>query len=760
MGIRYTIYDNLESAHDFQYELAFTKAYRDSGDAYRCVREARCLELYIPEMLRPVQPNDLFVGRRVYPTLGVSPMYWNDETDGLDHIGYYADFDRMEAFRSRTKLPEETAAAVDEMIAFWKGEHSNGRVRAAFDAQMQREMPSDLWNLESGVIFCLYRLAGAPLDYEKLVEKGLPGLKQEIEQRRQRGRLTDEQNAFLDSLKRLIDVIEKALLNYAQELARMAETDAAPQELLKMREICLGLCEHAPRTLREGIQLVWLYSAISGTNDFNRTDMYLGHLYAQDVRNGVLSEDEAIALLSSFFDLMRETHVRDTRVIIGGVGRKNEEECDAFGKVVIKTCMKLRQINPQLTLRMYPGMNPEIRDMAMDLLESGMTYPLLYNDAANIPSVMKTMRIDREEAQQYCFFGCGEYIINHKSMGTPNNIINLLKALEVTLHNGVDPVTARPSGLALGEFRNFKTFDELYGAYRTQVEYFARISARHQKLVYDVVNEQASMLMMSLLMDDCIERAKGVLDGGVVHLAGTYETYGNVSTADSLAAIREAVYNRQLFTQDELLQMLDCDFEGYEEQRKLLLSMPKFGNDDPSVDQLVRDIDEHIASFTAAQAEVVGLDSYLVVIINNSANTVLGRHTAASADGRRAFTYMSNGNGPMAGMDRKGILPLINSLSAIDPSITGGVAENLKFTKEMFSRHRAKLNSLIDIMFDRGTLSLNISVVDPGELQDAMAHPERHQNLMVRVGGFSARFVTLEKDVQEDVLRRTLYGAN
>lgn len=289
------------------------------------------------------------------------------------------------------------------------------------------------------------------------------------------------------------------------------------------------------------------------------------------------------------------------------------------------------------------------------------------------------------------------------------------------------------------------------------MEYFTEIAARHQRLVYDTVRENGAMLMMSLLMDDCVARAKPLVDGGVRYLAGTYETYGNTTVSDSLTAIREYVYERKLLTLRELVAILDADFAGHEELRRHLLACPKFGNDDPVADEMARTVNTHVFETTARQAEVQGLSSYLVVMINNGANVDLGRCTLATADGRHAYTYLSNGNNPMAGMDHNGLPALLRSLASTRMDLTAGTAQNLKLSAGLFRDHPDVVRDLIDTAFDMGILSLNISVMDRGEMEDAILHPELHQNLFVRVGGFSARFVSLDKGTQADMLARALY---
>ena len=263
--------------------------------------------------------------------------------------------------------------------------------------------------------------------------------------------------------------------------------------------------------------------------------------------------------------------------------------------------------------------------------------------------------------------------------------------------------------------------------------------------------------MMSLLMDDCIARALPLVSGGVRYLAGTYETYGNTTTADSLTAIREVVYEKKRLTLSELVQVLDSDFAGNEELRQILLNCPKFGNGDPVADDMAREVNTFVFETTASQAEIQRLSSYLVVMINNGANVDLGKNTLATADGRHGGTYLSNGNNPMAGMDHSGLPAMLRSLASTRMDLTAGTAQNLKLSRNLFSQHPDVVDDLIDTAFDLGILSLNVSVVDRGEMEEAMIHPEMHQNLFVRVGGFSARFVNLDPGTQADMLARALY---
>ena len=753
----YLAWDDSHLDDSLDVEFRYTQAYRDNAGCGLASRELNCLRVSLPAAVAPLRDGDLLAGRRMFRPLGVAPSYWDDDTDGLDNVSFYADLGRLERVMNRPSQTPEHRRAIASLIEFWKKENVNAKVRAKFDNVMKREMPSDLWSVDSGVIFGLYRLVFSQLDYDKLVRLGLKGLRAEVLTRLEDSALSESQQDFLHSLCGLFDLLMDVLGLYEAQFRKKLEEGADPAWIQPVLDSLARLKTGAPVCFRDALQLVWFYSAMTGGRDFGRMDVYLGDLYARDLDSGTLSEEEAIRLLLSFYRLMQDTDSRDGRIVMGGLGRRNPENADRVSLAIMKAGMRFRELKPEFSLRMYKGLSEDVISLALQMLADGMTYPLLFNDEASVRTVQNTMHVSPCEAEQYGFFGCGEYVLGHRSVGTPNDIINLAKALEVTLHEGIDPVRGCPHGLNLGSPDDFFSFDLLMDAYKRQVEYFTEIAAHHQRLVYDTVRENSAMLLMSLLMDDCVARAKPLVSGGVRYLAGTYETYGNTTVSDSLTAIRSIVYEKKLLSLRRLVEILDADFVGHEDLRQQLLRCPKFGNDDPEADRMAREVNTHVFEVTARQAKAQGLSSYLVVMINNGANVDLGRNTLATADGRRAFTYLSNGNNPMAGMDHNGLPALLRSLASTPMDLTAGTAQNLKLSKDLFTKHPDVVRDLIDTAFDMGILSLNISVMDRGEMEDAMIHPELHRNLFVRVGGFSARFINLDKGTQADMLSRALY---
>lgn len=362
-----------------------------------------------------------------------------------------------------------------------------------------------------------------------------------------------------------------------------------------------------------------------------------------------------------------------------------------------------------------------------------------------------------KEAEDYVFFGCGEYVLNKKSLGSPNGIINLLKALEVTIFDGQDIWENKPLGRKLGSLTDFESFEEFYDAYKKQLSWYFDILARQEQMEYDICGETGEFLFISMLMEDCLERGKGICGGGIRYLGGTLETYGNINTANSLYAIKDLVYDRKLISAKKLMEALRADFQGYEQERRLLLEAEKYGNDLDGVDQMAVDLHEFVCSSVREQKRITRMHSYMVVIINNEANTVLGRFTAASADGRRSGEPMANANNPAGGTDTSSATAMLNSLVKLRTDIHAGAVQNMTFSKELFGENRKILEQLLRTYFANGGQQAMINVLGREDLVKAMERPQDYGNLLVRVGGFSARFVTLAPDVQREIASRTLY---
>jgi pyruvate-formate lyase len=488
-------------------------------------------------------------------------------------------------------------------------------------------------------------------------------------------------------------------------------------------------------------------------------DDYLGDLLVNDLKAKRLTEREAIDFIRSHYRLIeaRKTTVNG-RVIVGGRGRRQPANADVYCRLAIQAVQENQDTEPQFTLRIYQGMDQAIYQQALDAIGTGITYPILYNDDVNIPAVMHSMQVSEQDAEQYVPFGCGEFVLSGRSVGTPNTCMNVLKILNIALSGGVDfwDGKNKSGGVALKTPEQITCFDDVLSNYKNLLDYYIDITAKAQASSYSVMNQQVGFLLTSLLTSDCIAREKTLLNGGAYRLGGTNETYGNTNASDSLAAIKKVIFEQQKYPYSTLIDALKMDFVGHEKLRTELINAPKFGNDDSYADEIAVLMHQYICNGVRDAAIKVGLDSYLVVIINNQVNTEWGRATSASADGRKRGVYMSNANNPQSGADKNGPTAMLNSLAKLEAKYHAGSVQNIKFSKTLFNTRRPLVSALMEGFFEQGGPQLMVSVVGKGELEAAYQHPENYPNLIVRVGGFSARFVNLDRDVQLEILNRTL----
>lgn len=731
----------------------FTDTYIAYRDAPAAIREAMCLNVQFPAVMGVMKDDDVFAGR-----LGAVPVGFNPQEE-CQQLGYYYDEYHFEKLFEED-ISEDEKKILEELRSFWEENHTINKIKKTYSRELKRAIPDKFYPHERAAGYALYRISGTQMDFRFLLENGVQGLEQLL--RRRQENCDEKARSLYEGMCIALDILSKTCLYYsdmAKRMAEEAEDEKRKRHLIRLCSALKRISRQKPENFLEAIQLVLLYWLLSGSLNLGRMDTYLASYYVRDIESGAITEEEALELLKGMWKALAvRNKPYDTRVVIGGRGRPRTEEADRFCSLAIQATMERMDVVPQLSLRFSKETPEWIMQKAYDSIEKGATFPMLYCDEVNIPAVMEAFGLDRDTAEQYCPFGCGEYVICHQSTGTPSGLINLLKVLEVTLNNGCDLHTGERLAPEWGGIKDFAGFEELMDVYKKQCEYFVKYLAIQEETEYKEANKECAFLYFSILYDDCIERGRALLDGGVRYLGGTLEVYGTVNTADSLTAIKRLVYEEKKIAPDTLIKALKSNFAGYEQVRNLLLEAPKYGNDDREADQMAAAVHEHICTAAIeAGRRYTNLDSYLTVTINNNANTVLGKLTSASADGRLAHTFMANANNPFNGNDRNGLTALMNSLVKLKSSIHAGCVQNMKFSKQMFAEHRDLVRDMLKVYFEAGGSQAMLSVVGREDLENAVREPEKYKNLLVRVGGFSARFTELDSEEQREIIARTLY---
>lgn len=705
--------------NEIQYLKEFTRLYKEnSHDKYN--REVECHFFMHKENRTKITSDDYFLSCFPSAICGFGSRNTN--------FIYNCKLERLAKLIEGTHDVEKEE--LEELYTFWADENDKERLRRYYPNDIKELMPYDDFENDYYTAYPLYRLGGAYLDFEKLFDLGIDGLIHEID--------SQPLNSFLRACK-------KSLI-YLKELIKLYRDDAMdinPELAYTLNE----LLEHRPQNMKEAIQLMWIYVGVSEIRNYGRMDNQLAR-FLDD-------EQDAYKNIAEYFKVIRQRNtIYNGRIILGGEGRHDLEKANKICSIALKVMKDLHLTEPQLTRS--KDMPDSIFDNAIDCIESGCSYPLLYNDTVNIKNVKESMNVSYKEAVDYVPLGCGEYVLDHKSIGSPNGIINLAKVLEGLVNDGKCMITNKKI-VKHYLTKEPNTFEELYDVYKQELDYQIDLLAKQEKFEYDYMNNHCGYLFNSILYDNCIDRGKSLLNGGIDYLGGTLETYGNVNSGDSLYAIKKLVFDDKEIRYKDMVDAIRNNFIGYEEIREKCLNVIKYGNDNPEVDEMINELNQYVAVTTKSKSEKYGLSSYLIVIINNDANSRLGYRTAATFDGRKAYEPLANALTPQSGAEKNGVTAVLNTVSSLDVNNMAGAVYNLKLSHDLMNQHKDMVKELLKIYFSSGGSQIMISVINQEELKDAMIHPEKYPNLIVRVGGFSARFIDLSPLVQKEIVSRMVY---
>ena len=755
---------------DIDIAVKITETYKKYTGASPEMREARVLERIYPDALKSMRDTDFFAGdsadnNHAFEILVDCAPYTHSQ------VGYTVK--SMGKLRRLMSEYPHRAAELEQIMDFWKKESTFVKLLrdAPEDVHAYQFPRGEQYDAEgyyrdvevplpgAGILAGSYdtRIVGLMPDYQKLLGLGLSGLTEHI----QRAKKSNPQGAdFYGALLICVNVIKNTLEHFRAQAQRLAESisDTSKRENLKRCANALGkLCQGKPDTLYEAMQLIIIYNIVSRTENYGRLDEVLGDYLARDLEIGELSEESATHLMCRFWQtLARIGGPHDSRLIIGGRGRKNEKNADLFALYAIEATIRTHDIKPVLTLRLYDGQNPALLKKAIVAISEGCIYPTLYNDDVIIPGVTESMNLPAQDAINYAPLGCGELTLQHLCAGSPNSTVRFLKIFEAVLHEGRDGADGYPLGENRGKLCDFDTYEKLEGALFAEIRRVLREDIKLHIWNKKRTAQEYGAVMQSLLADDCIARGKSIFGGGIRYFGANAEGFGVTNLANSLAAVKKLVYDDKEYTLKEYVDILDLNFEGHEADRKRFLSAAKYGNGDIYVDELKLRLER----FINESAREIGLESeldYYTVANVNPGGIIIGPTVAASADGRKCATPMSLGNSPTPGSDVNGLTAMLTSAALSSHTANGGYVTNVNLSRETVLRNTDAIEGLFLAYFKMGGQQLNVNCFSRGDLEKALENPEAYRNLIVRVSGYSARFTELDPITQEQIMQRTLF---
>jgi pyruvate formate-lyase/glycerol dehydratase family glycyl radical enzyme len=710
----------------------FSSGYLSCSSAYHTVRLAHALRAYWADMPAVIEPDDRLVGR-IEPR-GVGGFSFGSGITCNSGV----------AEELKQQFPE-WGEHLDELVTFWRSWEPGSRM----------SFPEDERFISGQNVYWAGWGGHTVLGFEQLLAEGTEGIRETI-RRYQTGEADPGKYAFREALLVVCDGIDAFADNYAKAAARMAEKeddDARREELLAIADRCSRVPRHGARTFPEALQSFWFIHLLDGADSPGRFDQYMFPYYQRDRDAGRLTQVEAQGWTDHLWKRFNDT--RSWNLCVGGLRPDGSDGTNDLTFMALEATRRIQKVAPNLSLRLHRNSPPILWRKAVEVIETGVGMPALYNDDLFIPALMR-YGIPEEDARDYAMNGCSQVDIQGRShMGLEDGEMNLLKCLELALHDGFDPYTQRQIGPHTGDPRSFTSFEQVWQAYTAQVEAFSKRLTDAANIVQKAHAETSPNLLRSLFVKDCIEKGRDFKAGGPRYNHGQILTQGIANTADSLAVIRKLVFEEGRISMDELLDAMDQDFPDESFRQMLIHEAPKFGNDDDSVDSLAAEMIDHFYRHLNTYRTWRG-GTFAGGSIVFTRAVPFGAKAGATPDGRKAYTPLADSVGPAQGRDARGPTAMLSSVAKV-PQILAQSAYvlNVKFTPQVIRESKDKVIALFQTYFRKGGQQIQVNVVDKGSLLRAKQHPEQYESLIVRVGGFSDYFVRLSPALQNDVIART-----
>ncbi|MDR0708566.1 MAG: glycyl radical protein [Spirochaetaceae bacterium] len=763
-----------------------TDTYRETLDQPLAIRRALMYKNTLENMSIFIEEETLLAGNHASRNRS-APIFPEYAMDWV--IAELDEFEKRDG--DRFYITEETKQTLREIAPFWRHNTVKDRGLAAMPASAKVFYDLGIIKAEGNITSGDAHVA---VDYDRMLREGLLEYKHRAEEKCAALDLTDYRNLAKSYFYRAVSIVVDATIAFAKRYADLA-ADLAEKELDErrrgeLREISRILNKVPARgaeSFHEAVQALWLVHLClqiesSGHSlSYGRMDQFLFPYYDRDIKAGTIAVGSACELLTNLWlktftinKIRSWSHTRFSagsplyqNVTIGGQTVDGADAVNPLSFLILRSVAQTRLPQPNLTVRYHRHLNEQFMKECIEVVRLGFGMPAFNSDEIIIPSFMEK-GVKKEDAYNYSAIGCVEVAVPGKwgYRCTGMSFLNFPKSLLIALNDGMDIASGIKVCEGAGHFTGMKSFNEVMTAWDKIIREFTRQCVIIDSAADTVLEKDTADILCSALCGDCIERGLNLKEGGAVYDFISGLQVGIANLADSLAAIKKCVFEDKSMTPAELWNALQHNFEGPENERlrERLIAAPKYGNDDDYVDSLVREaydvyIDEmkkyHNTRY--GRGPIGGV--YYAGTSSISANVPQGADTTATPDGRKAGEPLAEGCSPSHAMDRRGPTAVFKSVSKLPiPEITGGVLLNQKVTPAMLEseENRAKLLFLLHAFFNRlGGFHVQFNVVSRETLLDAQAHPEKHQDLIVRVAGYSAFFNVLSRQTQDDIIERT-----
>ncbi len=758
-----------------------TESYKRTEGESAIVRRAKAFRDIARGIEIRIHPDELIVGNRSpLPRMGVvtpsAAVSWVDR--------------ELDTLPERPQDPFDVEAQDvlelrDRLFPYWRGETLEDQVAASIPPDVKEAIDARAFQLNQ-----TDHAQGHILpDVETWLREGPRGLGSRVSEAcrhlQENGELSQGKADFYHAAAICLAAASDFMLRYADLASQLGRTVTSERRAGELRDIerdCRHLGTHPPETYRQALQsvafLFVLLQIESNASSFSpgRFDQYIMPFLRRDLAGGILDLPQAQELLEclwiKFNEIVLLRSAKGARyfagfpigfnVMTGGQLAGGQDATNLLSYLCLQAQADVRLPQPNLSARLHKDTPDDFLAAVSRVISLGTGMPQVFNDEVIVPGQQRR-GVTHADALDYAAVGCVELSIPGKALGWSDSaMLNLVRVLELTLHGGRVPETGKRIGPQTPPLEELKDFDELEAALATQLRHYIRLMVKGANIVDRVHARVCQTPFLSTVVADCIKKGQDVTDGGARYNFSGPQGVQVANLADSLAALRLLVFERNEIDSRRLMEALSRNFEGDEVLRqRLLTGAPKYGNDDSYVDEIgnrwARFYCEEVGRYPTPRGGTFQPGFYTV-----SAHVPLGQNVGATPDGRLACTPLADGGlSPVAGRDLKGPTAVLRSVSRIDQELaSNGVLLNLKFLPSFF-KYSGSIGWFT--AFLRGFVDLRIghvqfNVVSADTLRRAQENPEQFRSLVVRVAGYSAYFVELSKEIQDEIIERTEHG--
>jgi formate C-acetyltransferase len=677
---------------------------------------------------------------------------------------------------------EDIETYAREVIPYWAGKTQRERIfshvpkewRLAYEAGMFTEFMEQRAPGHTTLDGKIYRKG--MLDYKREIAANLVSLDY----------LNDPEATDKSEEWKAMDISCDAVILYAERHAALAEEMAASEtdttrkaELLKIAEVCRWVPANAPRNLWEAIQMYWFVhlgtiTELNGWDAMNpgHFDQHLAPFYYQGIADGTLTREQAKELISCFWIKVNNhpappkvgitaresgTYNDFTNINIGGIKNDGSDGTSEVSYIMLEVVEELHILQPGSSVHISAKTPDKFLHAATRVIRQGHGYPSVFNPDVYVQELMRQGKSLTDAREGGCS-GCIEVGAFGKEAYLLTGYLNVPKIIEVTLNNGINPVTGIRVGPETGDPRTFKSYDELYNAFLKQLNYVVDLKMRVSNYIDRMFAKYAPAPFLSIVTEDCVSRGKDYYDGGPRYNTSYIQCCGLGTVTDSLAALKKHVFEDQTFSMDRVLKAVLNDFKGEEVLRQTIMNRtPFFGNDDEYADTIAVKVYDDLVAAIDGKPNIKPGGKYHLNMLSTTCHVYFGKVMGATPNGRMAGKSISDGTSPSHGADTHGPSAVIKSLTKFDHVKSGGTLLNQRFLPSLLKKEEdvKKLGHLIRSYFTLGGHHIQFNIVDTATLLAAQACPSDYKDLMVRMAGYSDYFNDMNADLQQEVIERT-----